>query len=723
MKNDRHGWNHRFTHSFMMVLMLTTVLVYGCVPKEATRIEAEAKKYEAQKDYDAAVAHYTRALQQTPDDIGLKARLMDVKQQASLQYMRKAMELLEKRYFKEAIEELQVSIAFYPGNYRSIELIDKARKMKESEYYTQKGLARARAGDFDSARLSFQKAVDLDPENQEAAQALDRFKKMPSQIPEYGLDLRYDKPISMKFKNTPILNVFEVLSKLTGMNFIFDKDIRESKVTLFMTEVGLDLFLDVLLQTNALKAKVINRNSLIIYPDAPAKAKEYDELYVKTFYLSYLKAPEAIALLTKLLRNDNIIVNEKINAVTVRGPEPEVKMAARVIQANDRAPSEVILNVEVMEVSRNREKDLGLSISDTVTFGKGDTSGTNPDENSGTVSGFEPLTSIEDLSNISRKELFLSLPTATLRLLRKDGDTKILAKPQVRVNSLEKASILIGERVPLRTNRRVQTDGSITYDFQYQDVGVKLVTEPVINAYDQVTLKMHIEISALGANVGTVTDPQFAIKTRTVETILTVYDGDSVIIGGLIEDRDRISTQKVPLLGEMPTLGRLFSSENTEQVETDILLTITPVVIRNQDIPPAKISGFWSGTHQRVSMEPPAAETVKAGLSFNDVPDEDFIKKTMDDLFLPSDNYFSIQAYSFPDEAQAESKAEQLEKTGYRTWIRPAQIEGKGTWYRVFVGQYRGYSQAEKALQQMRGQEIFPKNMHVVDRDYVYGTP
>jgi general secretion pathway protein D len=234
---------------------------------------------------------------------------------------------------------------------------------------------------------------------------------------------------------------------------------------------------------------------------------------------------------------------------------------------------------------------------------------------------------------------------------------------------------------------------------------------------------MNIEISALGNNVGTLTDPQYAIKTRNVETMLTVYDGDSVIIGGLIEDRDRISTQKIPFLGEMPALGRLFSTENTEKLETDILLAITPVVIRNQDIPPKEASGFWSGTYDRVSMEPPAAEIIKAEQLFNEMPDEDFIKQAVDDVFLPGNDYFSIQAYSFPDEAEAKQKADQLAVMDYQTWIRPVQIEGKGTWYRVFVGQYRGYSQAEAALQQMLDQEIFPKDMYIVDRAYVYGTP
>jgi tetratricopeptide (TPR) repeat protein len=127
MNNDRHGW-YWLTRPFMVALMLAAVVLYGCVPKHANKMEAEARKYEAQGEYGEAAAHYSRALQETPDDIAIKTRLIDVKQEASLQHMRNALELMERRYFKEAIEELQVSIAFYSGNYRAIELIDKARK-------------------------------------------------------------------------------------------------------------------------------------------------------------------------------------------------------------------------------------------------------------------------------------------------------------------------------------------------------------------------------------------------------------------------------------------------------------------------------------------------------------------------------------------------------------------------------------------------------------------
>jgi len=357
---------------FTNILIIAVFLFQGCVASNVNKTMAE--NFVQESDFDSAVEYYNKACQENPENLDLKLKLRDVKQKASLQHMRKALDFIERKYFREAIEELQVSIAFYSSNHRAIELVDKVKLKKESFYYTKKGNKQIKIGNFGDARKSFQRAVDLDSDNEEAFMALEKFKKRRDELPEYRLDLKSNAPISLKFKQTPVLNVFEILSKLSGINFIFDKDVKSSKVTLFMTDVKFDRFLDVLLKTNALKAKMINRKTMLIYPNTPAKAKEYDELYVKTFYLSYLKAKNAVGILTKILKSKNIIANEKLNAVTIRGQKENVEMAARIIAANDRTPSEVILNVEIMEVSRTKEKDLGLSISDTITFGVSETS-------------------------------------------------------------------------------------------------------------------------------------------------------------------------------------------------------------------------------------------------------------------------------------------------------------------------------------------------------------
>ncbi len=701
----------------MIVILLLPVFFYNCNTVKHPNVET-ADRLASENNFDEAVEYYTKALSENPDDIALKLRLKETKQRASISHMQKAKTLINKKFYKEAIEELQMAIAFYSGNHRAIELVGNVKMMKESQYLVDKGKKQIQLGDFQNAKISFQKSIQLDPDNSDAKAALEQFKKRKDDISKYQLDFRTKKPISLKFKKTPVLNVFEILSKLSGINFIFDKDITETKVTLFMTDVKPDRFLDVLLRTNSLRAKRIDSTTLLIYPDTPQKAKEYDELYVKTFYLSHLKAKNAVAILTKILKSKNIIANEKLNAVTVRGHKDKVDMAGRIISANDRTPSEVILNVEIMEVQRKKEKDLGLSISDTVTFGVSEeSSGIDFD----TDFGFASMASIHDISRITSKELYLSLPTATLKLLKKDGDTKILAKPQLRVSSSEKASILIGEKVPLRTNRRVQTDGSTTYDFQYQDVGVKLVAEPVINMFNQVTMKLAIEISALGSNVGTVTDPQFSIKTRTTNTVLTIQDGDSVIIAGLIEDDDRATIQKIPLLGDIPAMGDLFSSEDSEIINTDILMAITPVIIRSQDIPQDNLSGFWSGTEKQVSLDEPHEQKIIENAGLKDAPDDDYVMVLTEDVFLPSDKFYSIQIYSSKDEKESENKAEQIREIGYQAWVKPADIKDKGMFYRVFLGQYTSYQEAEQARLELLKKDGFRKDIHIVDRAYVYG--
>jgi general secretion pathway protein D len=371
-----------------------------------------------------------------------------------------------------------------------------------------------------------------------------------------------------------------------------------------------------------------------------------------------------------------------------------------------------------MEVQKKNEKDLGLSISDTITFGISEESdGIKFDP----TFGFAKMASIYDISKISSKEVYMSLPTATLKLLKRDGDTRILAKPQLRVSSSEKASILIGEKVPLRSNRKTQTDGTTTYDFLYQDIGVKLTVEPVINMYEQITLKMHIEISALGSNVGTVTDPQYAISTRSTDTVLTIDDGDSVIIAGLIQDTERETIQRIPLLGDIPKLGRLFSTEASTIEKTDVLMTITPYVIRNQDLPESSIAEFWSGNAKDMTLEEPVEQIIKKETDLKESPDEDYLLVVVDGEFLPSDTYFSVQVYSARDQAEAENRSQALRTIGYKTWVIPAQIKGKGTYFRVFVDQYPSYQAAETARSRMLKEDRFPKDIHIVDRAYVYG--
>ncbi len=669
---------------------------------------------------DAEVEKHTRSLQENPLDAEGMLLLNNAKQNASLAHMQRAEALTSKKFFREALTELQISIAFYPGNSRAVELIDKLKRMRESLFYTEKGERLVKSGSFNKARDAFLNALELDPDNKRAGEALEQYRKSEDEMPEYSLDLRSHAPVSFKFKKTPVINVFEIISKLTGVNFIFDKDVKESKVTLFMTDVKFDQFLSVLLSTNNLASKLINSKTILIYPDTPMKGKIYDELMVETFYLSHLKAKNAVAILSKIVKTKNVIANNELNSITIRGKRDEVEMASRIIEANDRVHSEVVLNVEILEVSRTREKNLGLSISDSITLGVSRTS-SGIENSADSVMGFAPMASLNDISDITSKELYLSLPTATLMLLKQDGDTKILAKPQIRVSNYSKATILIGERIPLRSNRKVQTDGSITYDYQYQDVGIKLVTEPVITRYDQINLKLNLEISSLGNNVGTKDDLQYAIKTKSTTTVLTIHDGDTVILGGLIQDENRETIKKIPLLGDIPILGRLFTSVNKENVETDIIMTITPVIIRSQDIPRRDLLSFWSGNEKNISLKKPFEGRNEVGMQFNDYPAEEYIMAMEEDVFLPGEHSLTIQVNSYKEQDKARQRADELETLGYKTWVMEADIPGKGIFHRVFVGQFNSYNIADAACREMLEKEYFAHDIRVVDKSYVFG--
>jgi general secretion pathway protein D len=571
----------------------------GCT---GTRVSLREGKERAEAgDWDRSAQIFQKAYQENPGDPEIKLLLHKSKWNASLGHLAKGEEALKQGLYDEAIAEFQMSIAFYPTNNRAARLIDRAKAMKEAEYYTKQGHTLLRAQKLHQARESFEKALSFNPDHLEAKEALASLSKKEEPPARYRLRLKSEEPISLKFKKTPLINVFEVLTKLTGVNFIFDKDMPETKVTLFMTDVSFDRFLEMVLGTNNLAAKVVDERTMVVYPNTQAKAKEYRDLQVRTFYLSNMDVKKAVGLISKILKSKDIIANEELNALVLRGEKDVIEIASKILEANDRAPSEVILNVEILEVSRAKEKQLGIEFNPmSVTLGVGEA--TRTVTNNAT---FVESASLYALDRLTNKNLLLSLPTATLNLLKQDADTTTLANPQIRVKNGQKAQIHIGERVPLRVNRRIDTTGVVTNDYQYQDIGVKLEVEPSINVQDEISVKLGLEVSALGPNVGTVDDPQYSILTRTAKSVLTSRDGEPIILGGLISDQERVTVRKVPYLGDVPIVGHLFSNLDSSAVKTDILMTITPIVMRSQEVPGKEVTQIWSGKEDDFSLREP----------------------------------------------------------------------------------------------------------------------
>ncbi len=611
-----------------IILVAGMLWLGGCVPRELDLSAGE--RYSASGDWDLGARFFEEKLGENPNDTRLKLLLERTRYEASMAHLARGEVLLGESRWDAAAAAFRRSLDFDRNNAKARELLVKTDDARASDHYLKMGLKLMAAHRYYQSRDALKKAVAYNPDNRTALEALESFRKEEKGSLLGRLKLGSRAPISLKFKKTPIVSVFEILSKLSGINFIFDKDMKESRVTLFMTDVSFDRFLGVLLKTNALSARLVNDKTLLIYPDTPAKAKMYDALRIRTFYLANMQAKEAAALLSRVLKIKEVTANETLNTVVVRGTEDLMGIASKIIEANDRPPAEVLLNVQILEVTRNKSDKLGLETSDSVTLGIGETSTEVTKSDSTDTTLFAGQASLYSLDRLTNKELFLSLPTATLNILKTTGDTKTLAQPQIRVKHGEKASIHIGERVPLRSNRKVDSNNNVTYDFEYQDVGVKLLTEPLINLNDEVELKLHLEVSGIGINRGTKDDPQFGILTRTTSSVLTVRDGESIVIGGLIKDEERLDVRKIPLLGEMPVLGRLFSTNTDEGDNTDLFMTITPVIVRGQEIPGEEIVSMWSGTALGFSREEPYESTLRRKTAFREYPDQGYLMNLLE---------------------------------------------------------------------------------------------
>jgi general secretion pathway protein D len=751
--------NRLFLFLFMTIAL--AFLCTGCATNQD--LIKEGKKYTKSRSWDEAAKYYQDLHEKYPDDKEIKLLLSRSKMEGSIAHLAAGKAYLKKELFDQAISEFRQSYQLNPSNRLALFLIKRAKKEKQVVTQIEKGEALIKTGDFSGAKKVLQEVTKLDPKNSEAQKHLDAIIAKENQQSTTDLKISSTKPVSFKFKHTSIINVFEVLSKLSGINFIFDKEMVNSKVTMFMTDVSLNRFIHVLLKTNRLAAKMVNDNTMLIYPDTPTKKKEYEDLKIRTFYLADLDAQKAVTLLTKILKSKNIIANKELNAIVIRGQKEEIEIASKIIEANDRPPAEVLLNVEILEVSRQKEKQLGLELNPaSVSIGIGEA--TDKVDDDADIINTSSLYALQELSD---KEIMLSIPTATLHLLKQDGDTKILASPQIRVKNKEKATIHIGERIPLRTNRRVDTNGDITYDYQYQDIGVKLDAVPSINMNDEISLKIDLEISALGPNVGTADDPQYSIKARTAKSVLTVRDGEPIIIGGLIRDDELETLRKIPYLSEIPYVGRLFTNEGRNDTKTDILMSITPMLLEEQKIPEKTVLEMWSGNEGGFSLQEPFKTSASNGKWFSEKPTEiepvekitkeaaldrpdqpgpsdqpgqssqvgepdkqgqsDKLKgipekkdSTETDVRWPESVPFSIHVNSYPTKKEAENRIKKLTGLGYECFLVYADVPGKGAYYRIFVGSFTDFSSTRKTCGEYKNRKEFADDIHAVTRKWAF---
>lgn len=414
----------------------------------------------------------------------------------------------------------------------------------------------------------------------------------------------YKKPINLEFRDASIKMVFDALSRTTGINFIFDREVRgDQKTTVFLKQTTLDDAIDVILSTGQLEKKILNASSVLIYPNTPAKQREYQDLMVKAFYLANVDAKQAATMLKTVLKLKDVYVDDKYNMLVLRESPESIALAEKLIALQDLEEPEVMLEVEVLEINRNRLLNLGVQWNGQFTVSPLAVT-TSSDSGNGSTGGTATSTmKLSDLKSLNSTRIGITPPSATINLQKTDGDANLLANPRIRVRNREKAKFLIGDKVPVVTT--TSTGTYVSENIQYLDVGLKMEVEADIHLRDEIGLKVALEVSSLVSSVKTNNGSQaYQIGTRNVNTALRLKDGETQIMAGLINDEDRSSANRIPLLGDLPVLGRLFGSQNDNRQKTEIVLSITPHLVRNIQRKNPAAESFWSGTESSLRNRP-----------------------------------------------------------------------------------------------------------------------
>jgi len=417
------------------------------------------------------------------------------------------------------------------------------------------------------------------------------------------------KPVSLDFRDANLKTVFEALSRTTGINFVFDREVKpDIKVTLSVANLSIDDVVGVLTATNQLERKVLNDNTVLIYPNTAAKQKDYLDLSVKTFYLANAEAKTVLTMLKTVLKTKDLYADEKLNSLTMRDTPSAIALAGKLIAQQDLAQPEVLLDVEVLEVKRSRLTEIGVEppgkftllniVKNPATVVSTATGATTVQNNTLTTT---QLTA-DRLRSIRSSSIGIDNPSVNLRA--ENGDTNILANPRIRVRNREKAQILIGDRVPVITTTATANVG-VSESVTYLDVGLKLDVEPNVFLDNEVGVKVSLEVSNIVREVrsrsGGLT---YQIGTRLATTSLRLKDGETQALAGLISDEDRQAATGLPWLIDLPVLGRLFSSEKSDRSKTEIVLLITPRVVRNLAIATPDRNEHLGGTEAAVGALP-----------------------------------------------------------------------------------------------------------------------
>jgi general secretion pathway protein D len=535
------------------------------------------------------------------------------------------------RHWDLAVLKYSRAAALDPSSSKFRIALERA-KIKASQFHFEKGKLYRASGRADLAVVELEQAALLDPTNQYAETEL---RKAQDQVARTAaersgetrvemakrktrgvrarapmLEPTSDRPINLNFPQArPVKQIYQSLASAAGINVIFDQQLKDDNVSIVLTNMRFQDALETLMRQENHFYKVIDEKTMLIAADTPQNRKTYEDLVIRTFFLSNGDVTEVSNSLRSLLQTTRISVNKAENSITLRDTADKVAIAERIVEQNDKQLAEVVVDVELLQVNTTKAQDLGLllspySVGASAPAPGGTTSlGAKIPPSSATAAG---AFTWDQLRELSIRSFGFTIPAVTYNLIKNNTDAELLAKPELRISEGQKAQLVIGDRVPIpvtsfNTSTVAGTNIVPITSYQYQDVGIKIEVEPRVHHNKEITLKLTVEVSNLNGTAPGTTQP--IIGTRTISSNIRLKDGETNFLAGLFRNDKSRTTSKVPYVGDIPILGRLFSDRSTSDTTTDLVLTLTPHIIRIPDITEEDLAPLYVGTDANITYQ------------------------------------------------------------------------------------------------------------------------
>jgi general secretion pathway protein D len=595
----------------LVALVLLTAVAAGCASARAYRQGNNAVRA---GDLDQAVAYFRTAVAAAPDNPNYKIALERALLAASRAHFDKARAFEEQDQLEAARSEYRLASEYDPTNRQA------AAKVMSIDQTIRERIEAARP----------RPAIDLLREQARAASA-------PPMLNPASRE-----PLIVRFTNANLRDVLNSIGNITGINVTYDREVPERAVTVDLQGVTLEQALNQLMTMNQLSYKVLNERSIFVFPDTQPKHAQYDDQAIQTFYLSHVDAADMSQLISTIIRVPQqgvqpiIQFNKAANTLMVRATTSIMQIIEKVIEQNDKPRAEIVLDVEILEVNRSKAKQYGLNLSEyavgtilspevspsgsisqtpSTTGGTPTTTTTNTGQST-SPSGVAPpppfnLNTISQ--GVSTSDFYLAIPTALVRFLESDTNTKLIAKPQLRGAEGTKMTLKLGDSIPvIQTSYTPLATGGAGVNplssYNYRDVGVTIDATPVRVTLDgDIILDIVIAADSLGTNISVagISVPSFG--QRSVTTRLRLRDGESNLLAGLLREDERKSLQGFPGAIHVPILQQLFSSNDAEIRTTDIVMLLTPHIIRTSGLTEADLRPIYIGSAQNFGLGGPPA--------------------------------------------------------------------------------------------------------------------